>query len=1388
MNNKILTALDIDNNRKSIDLQLEKAIKNFNRPRIRKKLKEFRENLKLESNNIETEIPKEIIKLIKDEIFSDDETKSFIEKQQQQIKTKTDNYFVLRQTLQDLNELNEFSAEVERNNYQQQTHFLQYHELLNHCSKTIKFFIDILEIRKQNIDEYLNKFKNKKLNYDNIDELSMLIKIREFYSIDKSYDDIDIYEKFNMETNIDYSNKLGEIYLHKFVNLESKNLLNELNRNENNPLSKLISNKIINNKLLGLLLISGMSSTYQQNDFTNNNKITFISNNACTCLKTMYVNNLNNEYIYTTRTIGELLFQITNDELKYVEKINREQIYITYDGLRPSSDEYYKWNGLQIFDLDLKPWDGNLYYLKEKIYNMLCEFHWFLWICVSPSGNGLHIYTKVTPPHHIYVNAKDNDYISKYWFNVNYTHKSSIIYDILFRLHKQDKNISFSKHIIEDFEVDFLDNVVRRITAGIRLTYDENPLINNNFVDLQIGFGLSQTLDGINYDQTIKNVLLRQTKFNNKLIEQINELVIVEIEDIENNKQPELDISKYISLGVDISKITSLPKNRINYVIRYNVCNSLASILGKDGLPIAHRLLNSEECGNVSEINSFYSCALSNRKEPTKIGLDILKKSGIIKTIEPEAKTIVTNKYKAYIKKQIDAVLNNKIGKQSIELGQYEYLYDKRDIIINSKTGLTNSKINIIFSPPGSGKTEMIKYLAIEGKRILLVLPYISVIKNKIETDTSIMKMFDCYYGTKDIKQIEYGINAVTTFDKFSRANYEKLSKMFDYIFIDESHLLFTSSYRIEATSNVIKKIKELFFISSNDPFAAKLCLLTGTETGESYFFSNVANIIRVNKRSLEKTMEFLICDDVLDSITRLSLEVSKLIKEKYTLLIPTNKGEIYSEKIIGMVEYLLGRPIKYGYYKRSNTEQEICRLINDNNTVGDYEIIFCSNYLSVGVDINDKKKFASAYFGPFSGYEIEQFNARIRRTGIKSLYCIQTIKGDGTTNDLLLEEPNLVLRLSEEDVENFQDDKNIAGAKQEFLAQYDPVLHKISTPGFSYFNGKIRFNVEEYELISFETKYNECMQHPVRVARELDKYGYNIKVSTEYDGLSITKQEELKSVGITSAKNEKLRKHNLLVGTFIDLINNNTYINTNGLEFTNIINWIGKNTDLVFEDREQEEFVKVEFDIFASPIKCIVKSKEALDKIYRSAKYLISKYSVTKCLEIINNYIDESGILKQKNFKRAINLLKLVDSSDANELTIPMTNMLEKMYEFVDKFEISKDYKISYNTYQATIDEWTNSYIDMLGIKIFTTYGYDKIKDGIIEMLADIAIKNTTKNGIKFQYNKLPDQDSNSVLNRRSVDTMIQNMFSITSNVISENKRTNKIREKNIILIPQNF
>lgn len=1394
----IITALEIDSSNKEIHKSIELRIIKFNKARINKIVSEKQNKLKNDFPEDKTKhkLSKNEIDLITKSVVNDEEAENYRLNQKENLELEKDNYYVLRKNINGLNELNEFSAEIERNNLQTLDNFLNYQDLINLSLSKLNIFHKILKIREDSIINYIQNYKNKKLNFDSNHE-NIIKTIRDLYIIDKNIDDIDLYDKYNMETNIDMSNKLAHIFLKKYS--ENDSFDNPINNNQQNDniVSKLIKTQIINNKLFGILLLNA----------SNNNNTTFISNNSVTCLKTMYINNTNNLLIYCTRTLGELLIEITNEKLKHINKDLRQQIYSTYDGIRPTTEEYYKWNGLQVFDIDLKEWNGNIENLKKKMFEYLQEFHWFLWICKSASGKGIHIYTKVTPPHHVYTNIIENEYISKYWFKVNYETKLSNIYDIVYRINKDSRNsINFPASFFNEnsnfFELTNkikidgddkligVDNTVGRITSGIRLTYDEYPLINNNFVDLHIGLNLGQTIDGFDYKDTIKNVLFRDSKISKKHIDIINnELAVKNINDLKENKPNDIDLSKFISVGGDISNISALPKSMINYQTRYNVCNTLAALFGKEGLSLAHTILDSQNCKNVQEINSFYSCALTNTKKPSKFGLDILKKTGIIKSVEPELKEVIDTGFKNGIKKAIINCLNNKLLPAKIELSKNEYLSDKKEILCNPlKGGITNEKINIIFSPPGTGKTEFIKTLAKEGKRILLVLPYISVIRNKVETDAEVMQLFECYYGTKDIKQIEYGINAVTTFDKFAKANYDKLSKMFDYVFIDESHLLFTSAYRIEATSNVIRKVKELFFISSNDPFSAKICLLTGTETGESYFFNKVANIIRVNKPSLEKTMEFIICNDGLDATTRLVDKVYNLINDGYKIIIPTNKGEIYSEKIIGMIEYLLGRTIKYGYYKRSNTEQEICKLINDNNSVGDYEIIFCSNYLSVGVDINDKTcKFASIYFGNFSGYEIEQFNARIRKTGIKSIYCIQTESSNGTTNDLLLEEPDLLLKMTEEDVDNFNDDKSISTAKQEFIAQFDPVLHKITTPGFSYFNGKIRFNLEEYELISFETKYNDCMQHPVKVARELSKYGYNISISTEFDGLELAKQEELKAIGILAAKDEKIKKHVLLVGTFIDLVQKNNYINEHGLEFDGIIDWIMKNPDLVFEERELTEFLQIEYDIFASPIRVTVKSKEALDSMIKSAKYLLSKYSVTKTLDILNQYVDDNGILKQTNFKRAINLLKLVDSSDANELAEPLTKTLEKIYDFVDQFENGKNVKISYNTYKATIDEWTNNYIDMLGITIYTQYAFDKISDAITEMLNDIAKKTTSKNGLSFNYNKLPDQDSYTVLNRRSVDTMIQNMFNLKSTNIITNSKVSS-RKKHIIFKEQDF
>jgi hypothetical protein len=90
-----------------------------------------------------------------------------------------------------------------------------------------------------------------------------------------------------------------------------------------------------------------------------------------------------------------------------------------------------------------------------------------------------------------------------------------------------------------------------------------------------------------------------------------------------------------------------------------------------------------------------------------------------------------------------------------------------------------------------------------------------------------------------------------------------------------------------------------------------------------------------------------------------------------------------------------------------------------------------------------------------------------------------------------------------------------------------------------------------------------------------------------------------------------------------------------------------------------------------------------------------------------------------------------------------------------------------------------------LLGIRINTKYGFDKIRDGLVEMLNDLSTKQTSKNGMRFTYNKLPEQDSTNVLNRRSIDTLVASMFNITETVVN-NK--NKAKQKHIILQPQTF
>ena len=129
----------------------------------------------------------------------------------------------------------------------------------------------------------------------------------------------------------------------------------------------------------------------------------------------------------------------------------------------------------------------------------------------------------------------------------------------------------------------------------------------------------------------------------------------------------------------------------------------------------------------------------------------------------------------------------------------------------------------------GYGKTEMIKSLK---DKTLLILPFTSTIKAKVEADEKTSDWL-YYYGSKrpSLEELLGNKNMALTIDKFSRLNVMELDQAnFKYIVIDESHLLYTSSYR-DVMSPAIQRLANC---------SAKVIMMTGTPTGELLFFPGI--------------------------------------------------------------------------------------------------------------------------------------------------------------------------------------------------------------------------------------------------------------------------------------------------------------------------------------------------------------------------------------------------------------------------------------------------------------------------------------------------------------------------------------------------------------------
>lgn len=1105
------------------------------------------------------------------------------------------------------------------------------------------------------------------------------------------------------------------------------------------------------------------SKLYNEKEWDNISKLSdsnYILLNRITFLKDAYTNNRNLVYMNRTRTLGELFSLIKSDELRLLSKEERPQIYSSPNGIRPDNTQYHKWNGLQVFDLDLKYSDKfktltmeDFPRIKQQLYDSLKHYHWFAGIGFSSSGMGIHIYTKVARPHQYYIVEEHNEDLIKYWYRMSYTMKYSAIRYVMENVCGLD-NGSDPRHPVVDF-------AMAKMSQGVRVAYDKDFIINDNFEDLQpiIGFHIPPIAD-----LPIESWLLKYVE-NDRTFQ---------LWDKQNQDAIAKQEGTYQSLEITYDDTEVIPNNpvaygeAINYVVRYNVCNTLASFFGESGRVWAHIVLASSVSRNQREIDGMYNTAVSMGKTPSRFGLSILSKSGFdVKVGDVSQKILISqqkNELTSLIERGATSIDDNETF---LKLNSNEYLgmFDYK-ITEEFKSG----KANLIISPPGTGKTEFVKKIA-EHDSVLLVLPYISVIDAKVIKDNDLGDNFDVYYGDASTADLKKGRSAVMTVDKLGRLDVDDILYMYKYIIIDESHLLFTSSFRLEAMANALKNIKKITEAGKFDDFAAKMVLMTGTPTGEEVYFNyyDMLNVMKITKdESRTKSIEFVLCNDSQEMQALIANQIANAINNGKRVLYPTNSGDIQAHKLVGMVEHLLSRPVKWSYYKKSNSNSEMYESINDHATVGEYELILASNYLSVGIDIKDMLDFEIIYDSSFSGYEIEQFNCRLRNVDIISKIYIPVNDAKGDIIDSILNQQRYSIDMTITDRDTLRDYVDISMKKLELSMVYDPITNQIYTPGFRVENGQMVFKLEEHELTLFEERFIECMQTPFFISQVMAGFGYKVTV-TEATALSQSEIKQLISIGLDNAKIESEIRNDRSILTFEWLIDNDTYNNSLGMEFPNLVNRIWKDNIIITEDPTKSN-IEVEESLLGEVVKIIVPDRRIFDEQLPIAARFLSLYSPETCKYIFGLCIrGKSGKINKSEISRYMRLMQLIRMEERGQIGLEIYEAIKYIYEYMDNFYLDTSFYSTTEDYNLRIEYCLNIYLERLGLSLRTQKMQQKFRDEVTELFTTLCKKSVGEYGIRLQFRILPTPDSVVMLKKREYQSIMLKMFNISDIVVHE-------------------
>lgn len=798
----------------------------------------------------------------------------------------------------------------------------------------------------------------------------------------------------------------------------------------------------------------------------------------------------------TVMSWADIFGLIRDPEYAKTEKSARRVVFSTESTARPVGDvSYGVWNGLQIIDVDIKDRALALR-LKPALFRDLCMYGWFLGCAVSASGKSLHIWTKMTPM----TQDPDNRRVE---YLCNFRHKYSYVYIALL---KHMKEMSYDRDMI----FTFLDMAMAKPQQGIFVTSDPAPLMNTGFRDRRLDVDFSgafdtgiESVDWISHPD-LKSVFARLEWFN---------------------RPDRRDEAPDAEAGPERDPKKAAGRRHYRHAQRWQLANTLTKLYGPEKAldlmcAVCEGTPRQELQGDVRTAAvhdkpvSVWAAGELNRRHgfSIRINTDNIYEDRI-RAIEGEPQEDKGDSEGG--EKDLQGlrvqdpvrVLNDRTERVSLHLRSDQYLSDIQQEIMDNL-----SHITLLEAGAGYGKTEMVKALK---AKTLLILPFTSTIRAKVESSET-TKDWLYFYGNKrpELEDILGSRSMSMTVDKFSRLNIMELDQAgFEYIVLDESHLLFTSGYR-DVMAPAIQRLANC---------RAKVIMMTGTPTGELLFFPEIRHIKVVKDDLRRKTFTVHLCPGKEEQTVEMCRRMTEDVMEGRKILFPTNKGNLWFEQVSGLVqEYLTEakwpRPLKAFYYKKSNFNDTSMDRINVGKTIGDNDIVFCTTYLSVGVDICDEYRFSVYFNEPWIPQDIEQFANRLRNNDLYvSMYLPKEDK-EGMPINWFRTEP-LDLSTDRDSVLFVRD---LVRACNDMLdrnredSRYNPIISQMIQANrfLRYDESDCRYYVDEtqYKLKLFEDRYSDFSKQLTVMEAGMRYYGYEVTTCEHNDRIPEDRLDELES------------------------------------------------------------------------------------------------------------------------------------------------------------------------------------------------------------------------------------------------------------------------------------